>query len=136
MAPAFSRIFLPFTKLALSSLLAFSSFAQPVFSQRDYDPNLNHFYMGRQIWTVEDNSPIINNKPSTAPGTMNGSLPTRAPLPKAGWQGYAPVDNPTPNNNLPKAHTAQAKNLLRMQIQKLDKKDEPAIWVASTWRYK
>jgi len=58
--------------------------------------------MGRQQWTIEDNSPIINNRTGTAPGAMNGALPARAPLPKAGWQGYAPVDNPPPNNNLPK----------------------------------
>jgi hypothetical protein len=91
------------TKLTLTSLIIFTGLSQPAFSQRDYDPNFNHFYMGRQQWTVEDNSPIINNKTGTAPGAMNGALPNRAPLPKAGWQGYAPIDNPAANNNLPKA---------------------------------
>ncbi len=79
---------------SLPSLLIISFFASPAFCQRDYDPNFSHFYMGRQQWTVEDNSPVIINRAGTAPGAMNGALPNRAtPLPKAGWQGYAPIDN-------------------------------------------
>lgn len=89
-------------KIALSSLILLSYLPQPAFSQRDYNPNFNHFYMGRQEWTVEDNSPVIINKTGTGSGGMNGSLPNRPALPKAGWQGYAPIDNPPPNSSLPK----------------------------------
>jgi hypothetical protein len=90
-------------KIAISGWILFSYLIQPAFCQRDYNPNFNHFYMGRQEWTVEDNSPVIINKTGTASGGMNGALPNRPPLPKAGWQGYAPVDKPAANNNLPKA---------------------------------
>jgi len=60
--------------------------------------------MGHQQITVEDNSPIINDRTgSTAGGGANGGLLNRpASLPKAGWQPYAPVETPGINPNLPK----------------------------------
>lgn len=93
----------------ISALFAFVCLVPPGYSQRDYDPNLNHFYMGRQIWTIEDNSPIINNQAGTAPGAMNSALPGRAPLPKAGWQGYAPIEKPvvTRTNTTPKTQASR-----------------------------
>jgi hypothetical protein len=71
---------------------------------QQYNPNLGHFYMGRQQITIEDNSPIINDKTgNTVNGGGNGAMMNRpAPLPKAGWQPYAPVENPGINPNLPK----------------------------------
>ncbi len=113
MSYSISSPFTSFTaKLALSSVIMVGSLVQPAFSQRDYDPNFNHFYMGRQQWTVEDNSPVIINRAGTAPGAMNGALPNRPALPKASWQGYAPIDNPATNNNLSKAGGgARSKNI-------------------------
>jgi hypothetical protein len=89
----------------------------PARCQKSYDPNLQHFFMGRQQITVEDNSPIINNRTGDAAGGGgNGALLNRAvPLPKSGWQPYAPVETPGINPNLPKvpgpvhqSHTAAA----------------------------
>lgn len=76
----------------------------PARCQPTYDPNLKHFYMGRQQITVEDESPIINNKTGDAAGGGgNGALINRpVPLPKSGWQPYAPVETPGINPNLPK----------------------------------
>jgi hypothetical protein len=76
----------------------------PANCQQTYNPNLSHFYMGRQQITIEDNTPIINNKTgSTAAGGGNGALLNRpVPLPQAGWQPYAPVETPGINPNLPK----------------------------------
>ncbi len=60
--------------------------------------------MGRQQITIEDKSPIINDKTGgAAGGGGNGALINRpVPLPKAGWQPYAPVETPGINPNLPK----------------------------------
>jgi len=60
--------------------------------------------MGRQQITIEDNSPIINNKTGNpVSGGGNGAILNRpAPLPKAGWQPYAPIEKPGTNPNLPK----------------------------------
>jgi hypothetical protein len=81
---------------SFTSSLIIGGLPLPAFCQRDYDPNFSHFYMGRQQWSVEDNSPVIINRTGTAPGAMNGALQNRpVPLPKAGWQGYAPVETPT-----------------------------------------
>ena len=96
-----------YLNIGLSCLILFNCLTQPAFSQRDSDPNFNHFYMGRQQWTVEDNSPVIINRTGTAPGAgMNGALPARPPLPKAGWQGYAPIDNPPAATNAAKSGSA------------------------------
>jgi len=104
---------LPFAKLSLtlSTLIGLNCLAQPAFCQRDYNPNYNHFYMGRQEWTVEDNSPVIIDKTGTANSGANGSLINRpTPLPKAGWQGYAPIDNPPASNNAKSAGATKSKN--------------------------
>jgi hypothetical protein len=91
----------------------------PANCQPSYDPNLNHFYMGRQQITIENNTPIINNRTgSTAGGGVNGGLLNRpVPLPQSGWQPYAPVETPGINPNLPKVptpvrqlHNAQARS--------------------------
>jgi len=89
----------------------------PANCQPSYDPNLNHFYMGRQQITIENNTPVINDRTGgTACGGGNGALPNRRmPLPQAGWQPYAPVETPGINPNLPKvpapirqSHNAQS----------------------------
>lgn len=107
----FSRLLLsPFMvsiKPVLLGLILLGSLNLPAFSQRGSDPNLGHFYMGRQQWTIQDDSPIINNQTGTAPGAMNGALPSRPPLPKAGWQGYAPVENLKSTTNSPKTSGGQ-----------------------------
>ncbi len=97
-----SNISISFLAILTSSLIS-SLLPLPAFCQRDYDPNLGHFYMGRQQWTVEDNSPVIIDKTGTASGAMNGALQNRpVPLPKAGWQGYAPIDTPATNTGASK----------------------------------
>lgn len=59
--------------------------------------------MGRQQITIEDNSPVINDKTGGGAGGANGALMNRGtPLPKAGWQPYAPMETPGINPNLPK----------------------------------
>src|ERR1700683_4813520 len=91
------------TNISISSLLVSFGWQLPALGQRNYDPNLGHFYMGRQQITIEDESPIVNDKTGTAPGGGNGALLNRpTPLPKAGWQPYAPVETPGLNPNLPK----------------------------------
>ena len=102
-------------KRSLPNLLLLSCLCPAAFGQRDYDPNFNHFYMGRQQWTIEDNSPVIINRAGTAPGAMNGALPNRGvPLPKAGWQGYAPIDTPKTSTGNPKSsagsHSSRTKH--------------------------
>jgi len=100
----------PLTKLALNTFVGLSCLAQPAFCQRDTNPNYSHFYMGRQEWTVEDNSPVIIDKTGTANSGMNGSLINRpTPLPKAGWQGYAPIDNPPATNKTKSSGTTKSK---------------------------
>lgn len=90
----------PYYYIALFLVLAGQGAA---FAQNSYDPNLGHFYMGRQQITIEDNSPIIRDKTGATVNGANGALLNRpAPLPKAGWQGYAPIDNTNTNPNLPK----------------------------------
>ena len=90
---------------SFANLLIFSFCLQlPANCQPSYDPNLGHFYMGRQQITIENNNPIINDRTGgTAGGGANGALPGRPiPLPQAGWQPYAPVETPGINSNLPK----------------------------------
>jgi len=102
-------LFLPSFRLlsiSICGILLYAISSQFALSQNSYNPNMGHFYMGRQQWTIEDDSPIINNRTGTAPGAMNGALPNRAPLPKAGWQGYAPIDNPRSVNSTPKASSS------------------------------
>lgn len=112
-----ARINYPIKYIHLSLLLTFAlvNLLPPVSAQKNYDPNLGHFYMGRQQWTVEDNSPIINDRTSTTDNTMNGSLPSRpVPLPKSGWQGYAPIEkppaNPNPSKNSNQLKSSTSKN--------------------------
>jgi hypothetical protein len=103
---------------SFTSLIIFALCLQlPANCQQSYDPNLGHFYMGRQQITIENNNPIINDRTSsTTGGGGNGGLLNRpAPLPQAGWQPYAPVETPGINPNLPKvpvpvrqSHNAQA----------------------------
>ena len=74
-------------------------------AQRNNNPNLNHFYMGRQQVQIIDDSPIIMNRPGGAGGSgnMNGSLPNRPiALPHAGWQSYTPAQPPGFASGLPK----------------------------------
>ncbi len=91
------------TDIVIGGLLVVLSWQLPAFGQRTYDPNLGHFYMGRQQITIEDDSPIVNDKTGGTAGGANGGLLNRpTPLPKAGWQPYAPVETPGLNPNLPK----------------------------------
>jgi len=83
------------------------SFSLPSFAQRNSDPNLGHFYMGRQQVQVIDDSPVVTNKSGSAGGgnNMNGALPGRpAPLPAAGWQSFSPATSPGLNRSLPKVN--------------------------------
>jgi hypothetical protein len=81
---------------------------QTAFAQRNYDPNLNHFYMGRQQVQVIDDSPIVSPGSSgaaTSGGRMNGAMPNRPlPLPSAGWQTYTPAQPPGFTTGLPKVN--------------------------------
>lgn len=87
----------------LAVFVASAGIETAAFAQKSYDPNLGHFFMGRQQITIEDNSPIINDKTGSTANGANGALLNRqVPLPKSGWQGYAPVETPGINPNLPK----------------------------------
>ena len=94
------------TKPIIFALLAIGMCSLPAAqAQRGDNPNLRHFYMGRQQVQVIDDSPIIMHKPGEPGGaaTMNGSLPNRPmPLPAAGWQSYTPSQPPGFATGLPK----------------------------------
>ena len=88
--------------ICLATSLGFPLAAQ---AQRNNNPNLNHFYMGRQQVQIIDESPMIMNRSSSADGgaPMNGSLPNRPlPLPHAGWQSYTQAQPPGFASGLPK----------------------------------
>ena len=78
----------------------------PANAQRSADPNLGHFYMGRQQIEIIDESPQVQYRtnggaagPSggfSAPGA-NGPVA----LPRAGFQSYTPIAPPV-NNSLPR----------------------------------
>ncbi len=96
--------------LILPVLLAVVSVSAvgPAWAQRTNDPNLNHYFMGRQQWEIMDNTPIIKDK-TGAPGApaASGAMPAGAPpLPKAGWQQYSPPPETQPglSTSLPKVN--------------------------------
>jgi hypothetical protein len=96
-----------FTRTVAFAALACVAVASPdARAQKDGDPNLGHFYMGRQQITITDDAPMVNDKRSNgaAPGAMQGAMPARrAPLPAAGWQSFAPAaTNPNLSTSLPK----------------------------------
>jgi hypothetical protein len=93
--------------------VAYTAFLQiPADAQKLDDPNIGHFYMGRQQVTITNDAPIVNdqrtNSSGAAPGGMNGALGGRAPLPAAGWQSYSPV-SPGLSTNLPKVNNGVPK---------------------------
>src|SRR5277367_4322235 len=76
-------------------------------AQRSGDPNLGHFYMGRQQVQIIDDSPMISpgSIGTAGSGKMNGALPNRPmALPKAGWQTYTPMESPGSTTSLPKVN--------------------------------
>src|SRR6516162_9021694 len=87
--------------ICLAGSLGFPLGAQ---AQRDNNPNLNHFYMGRQQVQIIDESPMIMHRPGDpSNGSMNGSMPNRSlPLPHAGWQSYTQAQPPGFASGLPK----------------------------------
>ncbi|PWU02035.1 MAG: hypothetical protein C5B53_02160 [Candidatus Melainabacteria bacterium] len=95
-------------KLLLAICLAASlGFPLAAQAQRNNNPNLNHFYMGRQQVQIIDESPMIMNQPgggaAAGGGNMNGSMPNRPlPLPHAGWQSYTQAQPPGFATGLPK----------------------------------
>lgn len=80
--------------------------SQPAsFGQKTYDPNLNHFYMGRQQITITDETPLVHDKTTGTAGgaSSNGALPGRpVPLPSAGFQSYTPETSLPNTKSLPK----------------------------------
>jgi hypothetical protein len=87
-------------QLAMAMLCAATS-ALPVHAQqygRNADPNLGHFYMGRQQVTITDDSPQVNDQRTqpAPPGQQGaaGGVPNRpVALPRASFAQYS--------NNLP-----------------------------------
>lgn len=84
--------------------LACSIFAPAAQAQ---DPNMKHFYMGRQQVQIFDDAPLVNDmrtNPGAAAGGGGGQAGQpmgRQPLPKAGFQTYsAPI--PGMQGGLPK----------------------------------
>lgn len=80
---------------ALSSM-ACPSFAQGGFVGNQYgrgsDPNLGHFYMGRQEVQIMDDAPYVNDMRTNpaAQQQQRGAAPNRPqPLPRAGFMPYA-----------------------------------------------
>ena len=129
---------IPFLIYSFASLIIFAFCLQlPANCQQNYDPNLGHFYMGRQQITIENNTPIINDRTGgTTGGGGNGGLLSRpVPLPQAGWQPYAPIETPGINPNLPKvpgpvrqSHNAQTHRY------RAAKKDTPVILLPVPWK--
>lgn len=70
------------------------------------------FYMARQQWRLEDEAPIINDQrtgfQSQQPGMQSNLQQRQRQLPKAGFQGYAPMPTfnggglPEVNNGVPR----------------------------------
>jgi hypothetical protein len=99
------------------TILSAAVLQMPANAQRNDNPNLGHFYMGRQQITITDDAPMVNDQRtngSGAPAGANGALGGRAPLPAAGWQSYSPVGSglstnlPKVNNGVPKPAPPQA----------------------------
>jgi hypothetical protein len=93
--------------------IASAAFLQiPAHAQKADDPNIGHFYMGRQQITITDDAPLVNDQRTrggAAPAGMNGALPGRPRgLPTAGWQSYSPVA-PSLSTNLPKVNNGVPK---------------------------
>ena len=76
------------------------------FGQRSTDPNLGHYYMGRQQITITDETPMVIDKTTggaAGGGGAAGSLPGRpTALPRATFQSYSPEAPLTTGRNLPK----------------------------------
>jgi hypothetical protein len=101
---AHNKTMLSKTKLFACAFLMLSC-QSASFGQKTYDPNLNHFFMGRQQITITDDTPLVNDKTTSAApgGKPNGALPGRpAPLPSAGWQSYSPASPTVDSKALPK----------------------------------
>jgi len=101
------RIYLTTLTIASTALLQ-----TPANAQKADDPNMGHFYMGRQQVTITDDAPIVNDQRTNGGGTpqgMNGALPGRPRgLPTAGWQSYSPI-TPSLSTNLPKVNNGVPK---------------------------
>jgi hypothetical protein len=94
------------TQLLAATFLLLSSQCES-FGQRTFDPNLNHYYMGRQQITITDEAPMVNDKTGGAAGGggggANGGLPGRpTALPRSGFQSYSPEAAPANTRSLPK----------------------------------
>jgi hypothetical protein len=92
-------------KFSLSLVLAALLSNATANAQQNEDPNLQHFYHGRQHWDVTQDGPIVkvHGQPAAGNGGMDGSLPAGRPgLPQAGWTPYAPANSPGLSTSLPK----------------------------------
>jgi hypothetical protein len=109
------------------------AYAQDYSTSKVGDPNLKHFYMGRQEIEVIDNTPIVKYR--NGPGSAAGQQGTPGvqgpqPLPAAGFQQYSsnvkggPLNLPKVENGVPhqlppaplKGNTAKLKSKTSAQI--------------------
>ncbi|HEY9788159.1 MAG TPA: hypothetical protein V6D17_22415 [Candidatus Obscuribacterales bacterium] len=81
---------------------------ESVYAQgfQQHNPNLNHFYMARQQWTITDDAPVVDDRRTNpTPGAAGaGALPAARPaLPRATWMPYS-QSIPSLSNSLPKVN--------------------------------
>ncbi len=102
--------------LALGTVWLLNARSALAQGYRSENPNLGHFYMGRQEWQYVDESPVIRGQPG-APVGQQGAGPAPAgpmPLPKAGFMPYSSTIPsvrdalPKVNNGVPKPMPAAA----------------------------
>jgi len=113
---AILRARLAFASLALVSTAMVAvpdADAQGFLRSKKEDLPKVQYYMARQQWTMVDDAPIINDQrtgfQSQQPGAMQNNMQNRQRvLPKAGFQGYAPLPTfnggglPEVNNGVPR----------------------------------
>lgn len=112
---AIIRARLAFASLALVSTAMVAvrdADAQGFLRNKKEDLPKVQFYMARQQWRLEDEAPIINDQrtgfQSQQPGMAGNMQQRQRQLPKAGFQGYAPMPTfdggglPAVNNGVPR----------------------------------